>query len=79
MEYVFKYRRRVFWSSVKVIGHNYDQPQNKMVLFLPDGSIREIANWSQCEASLGTDWVLARKKQLEQQSGQTIPLSVGDK
>ncbi len=77
MQYVFKYRRRLFWKKEVVKGHGYDSAQNKMILYYPDGSVREVSNWSKCEVALGTDWVLSVKKNMEQQAGQSIPLSVG--
>jgi len=77
MNYVFRYRRNLFWHSYKVIGHQYDAPQDKMILFSADGSVREIANWKACEVKLGTDWVLTQKKVLETQAGQPINLQVG--
>lgn len=74
MMYVFKFRRRWLWKSVTVQGHNYDPGQDKMCLFLPNGAVREVANWKQCEVALGVDWVLAQKKSLEEQTGQTIAI-----
>jgi hypothetical protein len=76
MQYKFKYRRSLFWKSVIVIGHGYNQPQDKMTLYYPDGSVQEIAFWSKCEVALGTDWVLAQKKNMEQKTGQPISLAV---
>jgi hypothetical protein len=65
LKYKFKYRRARswFWRSTTVIGHNYDRESDKMVLYLEDGSIFEIAEWTLHECRLGTDWVLARKQQ----------------
>lgn len=77
MNYVFNYRRNYFWKSHKVVGHQYDAPQDKMILFSDDGSVREIANWKDCEVKLGVDWVLAQKKALEAQAGQPISVQVG--
>ncbi len=34
----------------------YDTYQDKMVLKLLSGEVREIKNWSQCEAKLGPDY-----------------------
>ena len=76
MRYVFKYRRRYFWVRETVIGHGYDPVQNKMILYFPSGAVREIAEWSKCEVALGTDWVLATKKSIEQKAGQPIALAV---
>jgi hypothetical protein len=77
MSYVFKWKRRFFWQKQKVIGHRYETDQDKMVLYLDGGSIREIRNWVNCELYLGQDWILAVKKDAESKSGTTIPLSVG--
>ncbi len=76
MTYVFKYRRRFFYRSVKVMGHQWNAEQNKMTLYLPDGSIEEIAEWTKCSIKLGADWVQATKKEMENKTGQTIPLAV---
>ncbi len=77
MTYKFKWRRWFFYKTVVVIGHQYTPDQNKMGLFLPDGSVQEIKDWTKCEVKLGTDWVLFTKKQMEKQAGQSIPLAVG--
>jgi len=74
MTYIFRYRRKFLWKSHIVMGHAYDGAQDKMVLFFANGSVREVARWRDCEARLGTDWVLAQKKSLEEQTGQTIPI-----
>ncbi len=76
MQYVFKYRRYLFWKKETVIGHGYDAAQNKIVLYYPDGGIKEIANWSKCEVRLGSDWVLSVKKNMEKKAGHPISLAV---
>ena len=76
MSYVFKFKRRFFWSKVTVIGHGYDATQDKMVLYRPDGSIQEVAHWRDCEVRLGTDWKVAQQKKMEEQAGTSIPLKV---
>ena len=78
MNYKFTYRRR-WWTLSKsfvVAGHRLEPTQDKMVLFFPNGGVREIAEWSRCEIRLGTDWVVAQQKALEKQAGQPIPLAV---
>jgi hypothetical protein len=75
MVYRFAWRRRFFWKSLKVMGHRYEKDQNKMVLFFEDGSVRELKEWTSCEVFLRQDWVLARKKQMESDSGLNVPLS----
>jgi len=78
MNYKFTYKRR-WWvpsKSFLVAGHRLEAPQDKMVLFFPDGGVREISEWSRCEVRLGTDWVIAQQKAMEKQAGQPIPLAV---
>jgi len=79
MTYVFTYRRNWFWHSFKVSGHTYDATQDKIVLFFPDGGVREITKWRECEVRLCADWVLAQQKALEAQTGTPIALAVGGK
>ncbi len=78
MQYKFKFRRKTWlpFRGITVVGHRYDQSQDKMILYFPDGSVQEIANWAKCEVKLGTDWVLAQQKSMEKQAGQPIPLTV---
>lgn len=75
--YKFQYRRRFLWKSIIVIGHQYLPDQGKMVVFFPNGSILEIANWHDCECRLGTDWVNATKRMQEAKAGREISLAVG--
>ncbi len=58
------------WHKLKVQGHKYEEDQNKMVLFLENGGIREIARWSSCECKLGIDWYVANKEQIKEEAGQ---------
>jgi hypothetical protein len=53
-----------------VTGHTYERKQDKMVLFLPDGGIREIKHWQDCELWLKSDWVLATKESIKAEAGQ---------
>lgn len=85
--YKFSFRRLgrfSLWRSFRVVGHRSsadDVPlghssSDKMILYFADGGVREIANWSRCELRLGTDWVLAVKRQAEKQSGTSVSLDV---
>lgn len=76
--YKFKYRRKFFWTSFQVTGHDYNKELNKMILYFEDGGIREICQWHLCEVKLGIDWLAVRKKQMEVAAGQAIPLAVKD-
>ena len=77
--YVFKWKRHGFFQryhTVEVIGHQYMQSQNKMVLYKKDGGVEEIVDWNHCSVILGTDWVAATKNKMEQEAGTAIPLTV---
>ena len=56
--YKLKWRRGDFglWHSAKVIGHQYETGSNKLILYFPEGGLREIAHWNDCEMLLGSDW-----------------------
>jgi hypothetical protein len=77
MQYKIRYKRRFLWKEITVTGHRYEPSTDKMVLYFADGSIKELPQWSKCEVFLGTDWVLAVKKDMESKAGQSIPLTVG--
>lgn len=76
-QYKFQYRRFLFWKSITVIGHSYVVDQDKMVLYFPNGSVKEICKWSKCELYLDVDWVNAVRKSQEAKTGQPITLAVG--
>jgi hypothetical protein len=77
MTYKVKFKQGWFWRTFLVQGHRYEAAMDKMVLYFLDGSVREIPAWSRREVVLGVDWVLAVKKRMESESGQSVPLSVG--
>ena len=56
--YKLKWRRGDlgFWHSAECIGHQYETGSNKLILYFPEGGLREIAHWNDCEMSLGSDW-----------------------
>ena len=80
--YIARYRRIgevTFprWTKLKdLIGHKWEQDQNKMVFFFKDGSVMEVAKWLDCEIKLGTDWVLWTKNNMERESQQNVKLNV---
>jgi hypothetical protein len=73
-KYIFKYRRGFFWKKVAIIGHNYEEKLDKMILFLPDGEIMEIPHWRDYFLWLGQDAQLALTQKMEQEAGQKIPV-----
>jgi hypothetical protein len=56
--YKLKWRRGDlgFWHTLKVIGHQYETGSNKLIVYFPEGGLREIAHWNDCEILLGSDW-----------------------
>ena len=74
--YVFKYRRITSkfkkWNTVKIIGHQWDKTQNKMLIYYPDGGIEEIARWTDCECKLGQEWVLFTKSKMSKEAGLSL-------
>jgi len=76
MNYRFKFKRKWYWKTITVVGHQYVEAQDKMVLYKEDGSLKEIKNWKNCEVELSTDWVIAVKKKMEEKTGTTVPLKV---
>ena len=54
--YKLRWRRKGFWHTIKAIGHSYEETSNKLVVYFPDGGLREIAHWKDCELMLGSDW-----------------------
>lgn len=57
-------------------GHRYWEAADKMVFYYLNGSLKEVARWSQCEISLGTDWVLFTKEQMEKEANAPVKLAV---
>lgn len=74
MTYKFRFKRHFFYRTLCVIGHKYDQTQDKMILYFTNGGIEELNDWRHCNLKLGPDWVLAQKKYMEDQAGQAIPI-----
>lgn len=79
MKYKFKYKKGLFWKSKTVSGHRLDKDNNRMDLFLEDGSIYSISQWDKYDLYLGIDWVLENKKQMEKEAGQNITLNIKEK
>lgn len=76
MSYVFKFKRRFFWRSFTIVGHAYDERQDKLVMYFPNGGLREIKHWKDCEVCLGVDWKLAQQKAMEDKAGVSVPLKM---
>lgn len=47
---------------------------NRMDVFKEDKTLFSIPKWSECHLSLGKDWILATKEQMEKESGQKVSL-----
>jgi hypothetical protein len=76
MSYIFRWKRSWFWKKRLVSGHRWEEKQDKMILYYPNGSLEEISEWSKCSVRSGVDWVLAIKKQMEKESNQAINLNI---
>ena len=76
--YKFKYKRKWFWKTEKVVGHSYQENQDKMCLYYEDGSVKEIVKWSNCAVKLGADWVRVTQKKMEREAGVQVPVTTGD-
>jgi hypothetical protein len=75
-QYKFKWKRKGqwFWRTATVEGHGFNQQFDRMMIFFPDGSLKEIPKWSDCFCTLGVDWVLATKDQMEKEAGAPIKI-----
>lgn len=73
MKYKFKWKRWLFWQSRMIVGHKLEG--GMMVLFMEDGGLETIPEWRKCKLKLGSDWSLAVKKNMENQSGVDIKTS----
>lgn len=76
-KYKFKFKRFLFWKSITAIGHSYLKDMDRMDIFKENGGVLSISKWSNCDLSLGSDWVLASKEKMESESGVPIRLEVG--
>jgi len=75
--YFYHYKKKWFWKKIQIIGHQWNKETDKMVLYLPNGGIQELPNYSKLEVKLNEDWVLSIKEQAEKESSQKINLEVG--
>jgi hypothetical protein len=46
-----------------------------MILYFPNGGLREIAGWSKYDCELGADWALVMQKEMEKKAAQAIPVN----
>ena len=69
MEYKFKYKRRGLFSkllTIKAMGHNYNKEEDRMDIFLASSKgLMSIGKWSECNLSLGRDFILFQKQAME--------------
>lgn len=78
MNYVFKFKRRGFFKfaqKVNAMGHSYEPETDRMNIFLENHKgIKSVGNWSGCDLSLGSDFMLHQKQTMEKESSQDIKL-----
>ena len=55
------------------MGHNYDPKENRMDLFLGESKgIISIGKWDECDITLGPDFMLFQKENIEKNAGQNV-------
>jgi len=59
-----------------IVVQRIKKPQNSMILYLEDGSIKRIAQWDTYDLFLGIDWVLVTKDSMKKEAGQDIPFNI---
>lgn len=75
MKYTFKYKKYLLWRTIKnVKGHALDG--DRMDIFLDDGII-SISGWSKYDMKLGSDFIIAQKESMENETGQPISMKKG--
>jgi hypothetical protein len=62
----------VISKATKKVEKEYDNFQDKLVLFYKDGSVKEIKQWSKCEISLGSDYRKIQEENIAKTTGHTI-------
>ena len=70
----FKYKLALLWKTREIVGHNYVQDLDKMVLHFQSKKIEEIPEWSKHYVILGQDFFLAQKEQMEKESGVDVKI-----
>jgi hypothetical protein len=69
------YNDKIFDSNNKLL-QVISKPQNSMILYYENGSLERIANWNDYDMKLKTDWILATKKQIENEIGQDVKINL---
>lgn len=72
----FQWKRGLFWKSRDVCGFSADAARDRMMLYFPNGSTLELAQWSKTDCYLGSDFFHIKKAKMEQEAGQSIPVDV---
>ena len=60
----WKYYTNIFFKSVDLLEHNFNEKDGSMTLLLKDRSQYNIANWRDYECKLGSDWFKKLKEEL---------------
>ena len=65
LSYKFRWKSPTgwLWKSKVCIAHKYFEENNRMVLYMDNGGIFEIPNWSVNWSDLGKDWAEKVRKQ----------------
>lgn len=73
--YNLKFKRFLFWKTLKNLkGHQLCAELDRLDVFLADGSLLSIPQWSKCYLKLGPDFFLHQKQHLESVTGQDLKI-----
>lgn len=68
------FAEEVQYDAANRIAYKLRKPLDAMLLYFEDGSVERIAQWSSYNMKLGTDWKIALKEKMEQETNQNVKL-----
>lgn len=74
MIYTIKIKRagQWFWRSYKVTGHGTTTGTDRLIMYLEDGSILEVPEFSKMELSVCPKWLLTEQAKANKEAGLKI-------
>lgn len=69
------YVEELYYDSNNKIVNKIKKPLDAMIIYLTDGGVERIPNWSNYFLKLDSDWQLFLKNKMEQESGIEIKLN----
>ena len=74
-----KWKRKNSWfwkTEKKLTGVGYSNETDRYFFYYMDGTIKEVAKWSDCDCKLGLEWLAFQKKKVEKEAGQPVAFNV---